>query len=93
MTIHKCDNCGLETVSLDRKWPDIPDIIERLEPGGIVPSGTCPECSALCYPMTDSPEKQVLREYIAAVQAVGIKKIMADWPRLAEIHKRAKALL
>ena len=30
-------------------FPDIPDLIQRIEPGGEVPSGECPECGALCY--------------------------------------------
>ncbi|MCV7247671.1 hypothetical protein H7J07_05460 [Mycobacterium koreense] len=29
-------------------WP-IPDLDERLEPGGVVPAGECPSCGALAY--------------------------------------------
>jgi hypothetical protein len=50
--LHRCDNCEdeLEEEQLDQKWPDIDDIGQRLDPGGTVPSGTCPKCGALCYP-------------------------------------------
>jgi hypothetical protein len=30
-------------------FPDIPDLIQRIEPGGEVPSVECPKCGALCY--------------------------------------------
>lgn len=50
---HKCDDCGWtgDYGDMDRVWPDIPGLWERTEPGGMVPSGECPECRALCYPM------------------------------------------
>jgi len=45
-----CENCG-------HLWPaaaleEIHDYWERVEPGGVVPLGECPniECGALCYP-------------------------------------------
>jgi hypothetical protein len=46
---HECDNCG-------KVWPadklgGIEDLTQRIEPGGVVPSGECPECGALCYPV------------------------------------------
>ena len=44
----ECGNCqwqGLPTVV----FPDIPDLMQRIEPGGTVPSGECPQCGALCY--------------------------------------------
>jgi len=51
---HQCDNCGLtfaDETELTRAYPDIPDLLQRLEPGGTVPSGECPNCSALVYPV------------------------------------------
>lgn len=44
--MHVCDNC---------KWKGmtpmpVTDLEKRTEPGGLVPSGECPECGALCYP-------------------------------------------
>jgi hypothetical protein len=47
---HECDNCG-GTWEEDDLHP-IKDYFERVEPGGTVPSGECPECGALCYPTT-----------------------------------------
>ena len=45
-----CDNCG-------QSWPEramnpAKDLDQRLEPGGLVPLGECPNCGALCYPDT-----------------------------------------
>lgn len=46
---HKCDNCG-------RKWhidslETIKDYWMRVDEDGPVPSGECPECGCLCYPV------------------------------------------
>lgn len=52
-----CDNCGREFAdagALKRVFPDIPDLLGRIEPGGIVPAGECPECGALVYAETAS---------------------------------------
>ena len=45
--IDVCDNCK-------REWQrgmlcEVKDYFQRVEPGGVVPSGECPECGALCY--------------------------------------------
>ena len=45
---HRCDNCG--NVCIGEHLGTIDDMFERIEPGGTVPSGECPECGALCYP-------------------------------------------
>ena len=45
---HECANCGGTWEDGDLKA--IKDYFERVEPGGTVPSGECPECGALCYP-------------------------------------------
>lgn len=47
MTQACCDNCGL-TCQVSELEP-ITDLLERIEPGGTVPSGQCPECGALAY--------------------------------------------
>jgi len=44
----RCDNCDL--VFPYGKLKDIENIYLRVEPGGIMPAGECPECGALCYP-------------------------------------------
>jgi hypothetical protein len=48
-----CDNCG-------NVWPDenlmmVRDLETRVDPGGEMPSGECPECGCLCY--LDKKEK------------------------------------
>ena len=48
-SLHECGNCKY-LWSAD-KLEDIKNILERIEPGGIVPSGECPRCSMLCYPV------------------------------------------
>jgi hypothetical protein len=45
---HVCDNCS--TVTLGRDLMPIHDLDQRLDPGGTVPSGECPDCCALVYP-------------------------------------------
>jgi len=50
----RCDNCWAlykGTGRLARVFPDIPDLLSRLEPGGMVPAGECPDCGALVYPL------------------------------------------
>lgn len=46
---HGCDNCG-EVFGGEDISP-IENFFQRVEPGGIVPSGECPKCGALCYPV------------------------------------------
>lgn len=48
----QCDNCGKSWTDyeLENQFPNIPDLTERIEPGGIVPAGECPTCGALVYP-------------------------------------------
>lgn len=50
---HECDNCGEAWAESDIKvrFPNIPDLTKRIEPGGTVPSGECPDCGALVYPI------------------------------------------
>ena len=51
-TMLTCDNCSREyrsAKSLKRVFPDIPDLLARIEPGGQVPAGECPACGALVY--------------------------------------------
>jgi hypothetical protein len=52
---HRCDNCENEYTDeeLDETYPDITDLGMRTEPGGTIPSGTCPSCGALCFLMKE----------------------------------------
>jgi hypothetical protein len=60
---HYCDNCCKHWDADELK--DIEDLHERLEAGGVVPSGECPECGSLCYPLQLSKEKKY---YVEVVQ-------------------------
>jgi hypothetical protein len=47
-----CDNCGRRYRSagtLQHAFPDIPDLLVRIESGGVVPAGECNDCGALVY--------------------------------------------
>ena len=51
--MYVCDNCGNRyerEETLSHVFPDIPDLLQRLDPGGTVPAGECPGCGALVYP-------------------------------------------
>jgi len=45
---HVCANCNIHWNLEDLK--PVQDLFQRIESGGVVPSGECPECGALCYP-------------------------------------------
>lgn len=66
---HICANCGESwtedqiIVGLD----SIPDLHQRLDPGGVVPSGECPECFALVYAV--SQEVSVAHAHAHAVSS------------------------
>jgi len=56
---HVCQNCGARPLDgdLSVRWPNIPNLHERLDPGGTVPSGECPDCGALVYPVEQPASK------------------------------------
>ena len=52
-----CDWTGTED-QLGRQLGEIHHLIEKIEPGEIVPYGECPECQCLCFAVSDLfPEK------------------------------------
>lgn len=55
--MHKCDNCEkvFNDSQMVHKFPDIPDMTVRIEPGMEVPSGECPECGTLTYVQKQKP--------------------------------------
>ncbi len=58
--IDVCDNC-------EKEWKremlcEIKGYFQRVEPGGVVPSGECPACGALCYPK--EPVDRSLKEWL-----------------------------
>jgi hypothetical protein len=52
---HKCDNC--DTLWDETSLVPVEHLTERVDPGGIMPSGQCPECHALCYPCDERESK------------------------------------
>lgn len=48
----ECDDCDREFAEeeLVERFPNITDLMNRIEPGGVVPVGTC-RCGALAYPV------------------------------------------
>jgi hypothetical protein len=61
---HICDACGESWADpeLKHRFPAIPDLLERVEPGGTVPAGECPACGALVYPAEESVRVLILLE-------------------------------
>lgn len=55
----KCDNC--DHVCKDGQANAIKDLFQRVEAGGIMPGGECPECGALMYPTKDKPKNVKMR--------------------------------
>jgi hypothetical protein len=61
----RCDNCWAMfkgAGKLARVFPDIPDLLSRIEPGGTVPAGECPDCGALVYPLNAPVRVAILLE-------------------------------
>jgi hypothetical protein len=50
---HKCDNC--QAIWYAKQLEDVENLMQRLDAGGTVPSGECPKCGALCYPVPALP--------------------------------------
>lgn len=51
-TLLRCDNCWALFKGEGRLasvFPDIPDLLARIEPGGAVQAGECPDCGSLVY--------------------------------------------
>ena len=72
-----CDNCGKRyerEEQLRHVFPDIPDLLDRLDPGGTVPAGECPACGALVY-----PEEQPVR-ILVVVDGGLVQDVLADKP-------------
>lgn len=45
--LHQCDNCG--KVLASENLVTAKNLGMRSSPGGVIPSGECPDCGALCY--------------------------------------------
>ena len=60
--MYVCDNCGRRyerEQDLTFVFPNIPGLLERLDPGGTVPAGECPDCGMLVYPQ-DQPVRVLI---------------------------------
>lgn len=50
-TVYRCDNCGAEhTEKTMIPLAEVRHLTQRVDEGGPMPSGECPECGAFCYP-------------------------------------------
>jgi hypothetical protein len=76
----RCRNCdwtGTED-QLGRRLGEIHHLIEKIEPGEIVPYGECPECTCLCFAVSDLfPEKPKVK-LIVAMHGGTIQSVMQD---------------
>ena len=62
---HICDNCS---------WNgDTPDEIDHphrwVDPSNVVPSGQCPKCGALCYPVQSCNLTDVIKDAVVLLKA------------------------
>jgi hypothetical protein len=81
---HLCDNCG--KIVLNEELNDVKNLAQRITPGGIVPSGECPHCEALCYPITHrhNPVPTTFEEHIRFICAhladvkTGLKEVALE---------------
>lgn len=75
-----CDNCNMRFEREDQLrcvWPDIPGLAERLDVGGIVPAGECPECGALVY-LEDQPVR-----VLVLLDGGIVRDVLVDKPGVA----------
>jgi len=87
---HQCDNCGhefseRELQELGKLFPEIPDLLQRIEPGGIVPSGECPNCKSLCYPMDN--------RFVPKAFETALSDIVREYDELDEMSADLRQLL
>jgi hypothetical protein len=59
--LRRCDNCG--KVHTDETLKIAKHLGERVDPGGVMPSGECNECGALCYPIKPDPDWEAVMSY------------------------------
>jgi len=65
--LHQCDNC--RSFSAEHELNEIKRLSERVHPGSTMPSGECPGCGSVCYPVF-LPDPEWLRRLEAADQNV-----------------------
>jgi hypothetical protein len=75
--MYECDNCGRRypaTNKLKHVFPDIPDLLQRLDVGGPVPAGECTRCGALVYRKPDPIRLLVV------IDGGLVQQVLADKP-------------
>ncbi len=77
-TIYVCDNCDRTTDNDDDLIPlgDCKDLSERLDVGGTVPAGCCPECDCFVYQID---QDQRLRD--SGPKLLELLNSLVDWAR------------
>lgn len=55
--LYECDNCG--RLAKRYNLPDVKHIHLRIEPGGVYTDKECAVCSALCYPVEETPKPRL----------------------------------
>ena len=78
--MHECDNCGEEWVLAE--LAEAKDLSERVDPGGEMPSGECPDCGALCYPVDEEGDEMPEPYTGPATVTIDARKAMrlfTDW--------------
>jgi len=82
---HRCDNCGKAWTGPQLEGMD--DFFERVTPGGVMPSGQCPGCGSLCFPVEKN--EAAVEEVMAFVK--GLKNPDSDAWLLDEVVHDAAA--
>ena len=85
----RCDNCDHEMWESSLLYPlsEVVDLVERLTPGGTVPSGECPKCDSLIYPI--EPVKEISTVNVISMNC-GQVSSMKSWPDNDEGVKAAE---
>jgi hypothetical protein len=79
-----CDNCGRQYMR--EMLCEVKDYFQRVDPGGVVPSGECPACGSLCYPIETIPKR--VREWFRVSAWIYPKGEERFMPMLSENLKR-----
>jgi hypothetical protein len=75
----RCDNCDAtyaDVSELASVFPDIPDLLARIEPGGTVPDGECPNCGCLVYEEHEASPMRI----VIVLEGALVQQVLADAP-------------